>query len=151
MHRHRNSKLLIVRGLYSAAFALRSSRSGKRCGHGVAEAAILQFGIGRRCSARPARAAHLDGFALGTPRVYGSCPKPSRTRDRSLLSWPQLAQFGSFDPANAALPPMGRSTRRQVEISGGRAGELKRDLIYAALSGQLLSRFGDGYEQNNDF
>jgi len=59
MHRHRNSKLLIVRGLYSAAFGLRSSRGGKRFSSAdtVAEAAILQFGIGRHCSARPALAA----------------------------------------------------------------------------------------------
>jgi hypothetical protein len=29
-------------------------------------------------------------------------------------------------------------------------GVLTKDLIYAALSGQVLSRIGDGYEQSND-
>src|SRR5260370_23570037 len=34
-------------------------------GHGVAEAAILQLGIGQHRGARPALAAHLDRLALG--------------------------------------------------------------------------------------
>src|ERR1700716_3212415 len=34
-------------------------------GHGVAEAAILQLGIGQHRGAGPALAAHLDGLALG--------------------------------------------------------------------------------------
>src|SRR5260370_3199846 len=36
-------------------------------GHGVAEAAILQLGIGQHRGARPALAAHLDCLALGAP------------------------------------------------------------------------------------
>src|SRR5262249_23752025 len=39
----------------------------QQCGHGVAEAAILQLGIGQHRGARPALAAHLDCFALGAP------------------------------------------------------------------------------------
>jgi hypothetical protein len=37
----------------------------QQCRHGVAEAAILQLGIGQHRGARPALAAHLDSFALG--------------------------------------------------------------------------------------
>src|SRR5258705_12982573 len=39
----------------------------QQCGHGFAEAAILQFGIGQHRGARPALAAHLDCLALGAP------------------------------------------------------------------------------------
>src|SRR5262245_38520465 len=37
----------------------------QQCGHGVAETAILQLGIGQHRGPRPALAAHLDSFALG--------------------------------------------------------------------------------------
>src|SRR5215813_4244045 len=37
----------------------------QQCRHGVAEAAILQLGIGQHRGPRPALAAHLDSFALG--------------------------------------------------------------------------------------
>src|SRR3982075_3644359 len=39
----------------------------QQCGHGVAEATILQLGIGQHRGARPALAAHLDCLALGAP------------------------------------------------------------------------------------
>src|SRR5438876_706290 len=66
----RNSKLLIVAGLRSLLGRFRLAllaqpKTLQQCGHGVAEAAILQLGIGQHRGARPALAAHLDSFALG--------------------------------------------------------------------------------------
>src|SRR5580692_1562844 len=39
----------------------------QQCGYGVAEAAILQLGIGQHRGAGPALAAHLNCLALGAP------------------------------------------------------------------------------------
>src|SRR5262249_41706380 len=65
-------KLLIVAGLVQQSLLgrfrlalLAQPKALQQCGHGVAEAAILQLGIGQHRGARPALAAHLDSFALG--------------------------------------------------------------------------------------
>src|SRR5947199_5012448 len=62
--------LLIVAGLRSLLGRFRLAllaqpKTLQQCGHGVAEAAILQLGIGQHRGARPALTAHLDSFALG--------------------------------------------------------------------------------------
>src|SRR5438105_10378431 len=68
----RNSKLLIVAGLVQQSLLgrlrlalLAQPKTLQQCGYGVAEATILQLGIGQHRGARPALAAHLDSFALG--------------------------------------------------------------------------------------
>src|SRR5215831_8009742 len=65
-------KLLIVAGEVQPSVLgrfrlalLAKPKTLQQCGHGVAEAAILQLEIGQHRGARPALAAHLDSFALG--------------------------------------------------------------------------------------
>src|SRR5437870_9112381 len=64
--------LLIVAGLRSLLGRFRLAllaqpKTLQQCGHGVAEAAILQLGIGQHRGAGPALAAHLDSLALSEP------------------------------------------------------------------------------------